>query len=94
MLYLGRNRQEAEVSENTSDVQGVVNPEHVTYESESPKTPWSQEKEQRVVVPLRLHPVELPDGYYPSGKGLFLLIIIHFVLYIVIYKTDGNLSIT
>jgi hypothetical protein len=43
---------EAEVSENTSDVQGLKNPEHMTGGSESPKTPWSQQREHNLIVPL------------------------------------------
>jgi hypothetical protein len=70
---------EADVSENTSDVQDLKTPEHVKWGSESPKTPWSQQREQRVVVPLNLDPIEILGVYHPSGKGSFLLIIIHYV---------------
>jgi hypothetical protein len=74
-----QNTPETKIVESTSDVQGSQTPEHVTWGCESPKTPWLQQREQRVIVPLNLDPVELAGGYYPSGKGLFLLIIIHYV---------------
>jgi hypothetical protein len=64
---------EAEVSESVSHVQGFVTPEHVTWSSESPKTPWSQQREQRIDVPLNLDVVELPANYHTTGKGLFCL---------------------
>jgi hypothetical protein len=34
-----------EVSENTSDIQKLKTPEHLTWGSESPKTPLSQQRE-------------------------------------------------
>jgi hypothetical protein len=62
--------------------------------SESPKISWSQKREHGLVVPLNLDLVELPGGYYASGKNLFLLILIYYVFHIQLLKsTDGNLPI-
>jgi hypothetical protein len=73
-----QSNPEAEV-ENISDIQGLKIHEHVTWGSESPKTPRSQQRKQRVVVPLNLDPIEILTVYHPSSKGSFLLIIIHYV---------------
>jgi hypothetical protein len=65
------------------DIEGSQTPEHVSWDSESPKTPWSQQREHHLLVPLNSDPVDIPNTYYyPTGKGLFFLFII---LYIFIF---------
>jgi hypothetical protein len=45
---------------DNSDVQGSQTPEDVSWGSECPKIPWSQQKEHHLVVPLNLVPIQLP----------------------------------
>jgi hypothetical protein len=58
---------------------GEQTPEHVPWGSQSPETPWSQQREH-LLVPLNSDPVDIPNTYYyPTGKGLFFLCIIHYI---------------
>jgi hypothetical protein len=77
------------------DVEGLQTPEHMSWGSESPKTPWSQQREHHFLVPLNSHPIELPNiCFNPTGKGLFFLFIILYIFYILVtYSTYGNLPI-
>jgi hypothetical protein len=76
IVFGSQSSPEGEVPQNTSDVQGLQTPEHVTWLPDSTETPWSQQTERRVVVPLKLDLEQLLGEYYPTGKGLFYLIIL------------------
>jgi hypothetical protein len=73
------------------DIQRSQTSEHVPWGSQSPKTPWSQKKEHRVLVPQnsgdtlrvpldKVLGIQLPGLYKPSGEGLLFLIIIYYIL--------------
>jgi hypothetical protein len=72
---------------------GEQTPEHLPWGSQSPKTPWSQQREQHVLVPQnsedtlkvpldKVFGIQLPGLYKPSGEGLFFLFIIHYIFII------------
>jgi hypothetical protein len=72
---------------DNSNVRRSQTPEHVPWGSQSPETPWSQQREH-VLVSLNSDPVDIPNTYYyPTGKGLFFLFII---LYIFIFSYLPN----
>jgi hypothetical protein len=77
------------------DVRGSQTPEHLSWGSESPKTPWPQQREHHLLVPLNSDPIHLPNIFFNfTGKGLFFLFIILYIFYILVtYSTDGNLPI-
>jgi hypothetical protein len=85
---LNNDASENDVSDN--DVQRSQPPEHVSWGSESPKTPWSQKKEQHHLVPQnsedtlkvpldKVLGIQLQGLYHPSGEGLFFLFIIYYI---------------
>jgi hypothetical protein len=72
------------------DVWGSPTPEHVSWGSESPKTPWSQQREHHFLVPQnsedtlkvpldKVLGIQLQGLYKPSGEDLFFLFIIYYI---------------
>jgi hypothetical protein len=60
-------------------ISGSQTPEHVTWLSDSPETPWPQ-KTNCTHLTLNLDPVEILRGYTPEVESLHYLIYFNILL--------------